>query len=418
MNHRRFGLAVGVLSVLTAVSARAEVTAPPGYTVELLAVELGRSTSAVAPAGPYGGDLYVCRADTKTIERIDPAGTITPFVSFSDAPEFADGPWWPSFDRLGLYGGRLHVVEDPNDIYAVDETGHAEIVVSFPPSGWDNDGMALDPFGHFDGALFLSEGFSGDILAIAPTGEDSLFVDLTENNLTGFRFSPGGAFGETLFVTAPLTGRVYAIPAAHTAGESVPPFIDFPAEGSTVQPNGIVISTSDGFGVDVMLLVDLHARVVLRIMPDGSIADTFLTGLAGPSTLEIGPQGSAFEGALIVHEVVEGNIWIVRPEMLAAGGGAVGMGSAQIGFDAGPNPFRTGVFVRLTGRGERIRVTVHDVGGRRIRTLCDRRVERGESAIAWDGRDESGAIAAAGTYFVRLEAHDGIASRSVVRLRR
>ena len=42
--------------------------------------------------------------------------------------------------------------------------------------------------------------------------------------------------------------------------------------------------------------------------------------------------------------------------------------------------------------------------GRLVRTLVDGARSAGEHVARWDGRDGSGAPAAAGVYFVRLEA--------------
>ena len=68
---------------------------------------------------------------------------------------------------------------------------------------------------------------------------------------------------------------------------------------------------------------------------------------------------------------------------------------------AWPNPFarRTTVKLAVPGAAEGA-VRVYDVQGKEIRTLAQGRFEPGEHAIEWDGRDASGAMAAAGIYFV------------------
>jgi hypothetical protein len=55
--------------------------------------------------------------------------------------------------------------------------------------------------------------------------------------------------------------------------------------------------------------------------------------------------------------------------------------------------------------------------GRRLRTLLDEPRAANEYAVAWDGRDEGGAIAAPGLYFARLEACDFRGTQRVLMLR-
>ncbi len=69
---------------------------------------------------------------------------------------------------------------------------------------------------------------------------------------------------------------------------------------------------------------------------------------------------------------------------------ARGLSGVALDFEA---PVRTGV-----------RARVYDVQGRLIRTVVDGQVERGVRRLRWDARDEGGRAAAAGVYFLRLEA--------------
>jgi flagellar hook assembly protein FlgD len=43
-----------------------------------------------------------------------------------------------------------------------------------------------------------------------------------------------------------------------------------------------------------------------------------------------------------------------------------------------------------------------------VRTLVDGPVSAGRHEVAWDGRDESATVVAAGVYFARLQAPGGI----------
>lgn len=84
-----------------------------------------------------------------------------------------------------------------------------------------------------------------------------------------------------------------------------------------------------------------------------------------------------------------------------ADGGAAGL---RLG-PARPNPARgsASVAFALPTAGH-ARLELFDVRGRRVRTLVDGPRPAGAHVARWDGRDESGAPAAAGVYFLRLEA--------------
>ena len=82
-----------------------------------------------------------------------------------------------------------------------------------------------------------------------------------------------------------------------------------------------------------------------------------------------------------------------------------------------PNPFRASAEVAFElARGGKTRITVHDVSGRRVRTLTDERRPAGRQRVVWDGRDDWGHEAPAGVYLLRLTG-SGVATRKVVLLR-
>ncbi len=77
-----------------------------------------------------------------------------------------------------------------------------------------------------------------------------------------------------------------------------------------------------------------------------------------------------------------------------------------------PNPFAGATAISFTLPEPRtVRLTVHDVTGRTVRTLLSGGADAGVTRRTWDGRDAYGRDVASGVYFFRLEA-DGV-SRSV-----
>jgi hypothetical protein len=70
-----------------------------------------------------------------------------------------------------------------------------------------------------------------------------------------------------------------------------------------------------------------------------------------------------------------------------------------------PNPFRTTMrmsYVVMTPE-EVVNIRVYDLAGRLVRTLANGPMLPGRYAVAWDGRDEGGAVIRSGIYFVRAQ---------------
>jgi hypothetical protein len=83
-----------------------------------------------------------------------------------------------------------------------------------------------------------------------------------------------------------------------------------------------------------------------------------------------------------------------------------------------PNPFRptTRLSFVAPDRGY-ARVEVFGVNGRRITTLLDKVVDRGEHTLQWDGKNDVGLDMPAGVYFYRIEGFGRQMSRKMVLLR-
>jgi len=83
-----------------------------------------------------------------------------------------------------------------------------------------------------------------------------------------------------------------------------------------------------------------------------------------------------------------------------------------------PNPFNpTTVMPFDVALAGHTRLVVYDVSGRLMRTLVDEVRPAGRYQQAWDGRADSGELAASGVYFVRLQVGDAVISRRIVLLR-
>jgi agmatine/peptidylarginine deiminase len=83
-----------------------------------------------------------------------------------------------------------------------------------------------------------------------------------------------------------------------------------------------------------------------------------------------------------------------------------------------PNPSAAGTSFEFQLKyPERVALAVYDVRGRLVRELVAEEVPAGLHRVDWDGRDRSGALVPAGTYFFRLRAAGIAYSRPVTVLR-
>ncbi len=114
-------------------------------------------------------------------------------------------------------------------------------------------------------------------------------------------------------------------------------------------------------------------------------------------------------------------LWVSVQDIATGASGPDGVAAAPLRFalHAGvPNPFRTGTRIRFDlPAASPMTLAIHDVQGRRVRTIVHGPLPAGRHAVAWDGRDDSGRATASGVYFVRATAGDLGASRKIVKLR-
>ncbi len=87
---------------------------------------------------------------------------------------------------------------------------------------------------------------------------------------------------------------------------------------------------------------------------------------------------------------------------------AAGVGDAPSAMQLGPcvpNPFNPAAVIHFVAAEEgRVRVTVFDLAGRRVKTLLDEYRPPGPGSVRWQGRDERGRAVASGVYYVQAQA--------------
>jgi hypothetical protein len=93
-------------------------------------------------------------------------------------------------------------------------------------------------------------------------------------------------------------------------------------------------------------------------------------------------------------------------------------GNKSLRIAASPNPFsRATAFAMTLPSPSTVRVTVHDLAGRVVRVIDDRRFEAGTHSFGWDGRNSEGLPVATGVYFCRATSESGSAVGKAVLLR-
>ena len=100
--------------------------------------------------------------------------------------------------------------------------------------------------------------------------------------------------------------------------------------------------------------------------------------------------------------------------MITAERTTVGLTGVTLGVPA-PNPTRgtTSAAYRLPAQ-QNVRITVHDVRGRLVRTIVDNVVAGGEHVMQWDGHDDHGVRSPAGMYFINMRTEQSSRTQRVV----
>jgi hypothetical protein len=83
-----------------------------------------------------------------------------------------------------------------------------------------------------------------------------------------------------------------------------------------------------------------------------------------------------------------------------------------------PNPFRPGatslaIHFALAHAGG-VRLSVMDIAGRRVASVARDTREAGPQTVAWNGRDDRGAVLPSGVYLIVLETERGTSTRRVL----
>ena len=143
--------------------------------------------------------------------------------------------------------------------------------------------------------------------------------------------------------------------------------------------------------IDVTDLVEPGATTV-------QISLAHITGFAGGSH-ETSPAPYFDNVSFRIYEDEDTDVPAARP---------------TVRLDASPNPFnpRTVLSFTLPADGP-AEVTLFDMRGRKVRTLCDEVLEAGDHELVWNGNDDAGRRLTSGVYLARLSTDDGTVVRKL-----
>lgn len=83
-----------------------------------------------------------------------------------------------------------------------------------------------------------------------------------------------------------------------------------------------------------------------------------------------------------------------------------------------PNPFNSSTIIRCEiAEPGPVSVSIFNVLGQRIKTLCDEEKSPGSFQVEWDGRNDAGDLVGTGEYLCRMQAGEFIAVRKIVVMR-
>ena len=285
------GIAAGAVGVMTARADDVLVQVHVGHTEQgyVPGVTIGSGAELVPltdrPTGNFFMPLYIALGDEQTLVTLDEAGEAVPLADLSMIG-LAAPPWSFSIDTWGDYGGALYLNDDANRVYEISVDGIVSLFALNEADQVHNTALAFDPHGAFEGRLFLTDS-SGSLHTIETNGE----ITTVATDLGGaghhLAFSPGGAFGEDLFVADVATRRIFRISPTHAASEAPPVWVDLAAPELDVVPANLTIG-SDG----IMYVEDADSDRIVALGPDGAPLSERSSGFDFTASIEL-PRAEA-----------------------------------------------------------------------------------------------------------------------------
>jgi sugar lactone lactonase YvrE len=265
--------------------------------------------------GGYPAGLYMTAANRDggrpgdqggTLQIVDPAGQVRDFTGVG-LPHL-DQPGAAAFAPAGRYGGKLYVTNlagNPGPLVAVGADGGTAAFVA--PGQAYIAGAAFGPGGRFGDDLFV--GTDVGVRRVSPSGEVSPPVLADDGLPASLVFTSGSSFGEFLYYLRSADGTLFRLDpngskAAFLTG-IVPAKLDgrsgYGSDETAFEPVGQAMYVADFFTGDVYKVTGATPpRIELDPVPDdGRVAADSTVLLTGRAFVDT-------PGAVITHVTVNG----------------------------------------------------------------------------------------------------------------
>jgi hypothetical protein len=284
-----------------------------------------------------------------------------------------------------------------------------------------------------DGAVFVDDASFVEATPNSPAG--NLLVNPSfDTNLNGWSIFGNAYYDGRAFARRTPTGAAKLF-STFVGGSDSGMFQQFPATpGTDWQLDAYVMTTCMETPLTGTNANALVGSIVFR--DAGNVEIGSATGVLLDNTAPLGtwtkrtvivndaPAGTATVEAyiLFVSPALEGGAaWVDDVYFGVPVATGVGDTPAPLAFQLHqnvPNPFspNTRIDFDLTGSVD-VNVSVYDVRGRRIATLVQGRLGSGPHSVMWDGKSESGVVAASGIYWCVLKTPAGHTTKKMVLLR-
>jgi len=442
-------IAACAVILLTTVSLKAQTTARIlcvvnnlGETLSLVDIASGRVENDAVTLGNVPNDIAVAENTAYILNSISADINV---IDLTGAGRVKNIELIPQSNPWSLRFGGAHTAYVSNtmlhSLSVVDLSGDS--LLGNIPVGTGPEGMIV-----VNGCLFVANtGYDLNTYSFTEQGSVSV-IDLQSDSLVATVTVPmnpqalaAGPDGRVYAACSGsswmgIFGKIAVIDPSGGAG-SAPALIDsiefdgFPND-IAVTPNGKMFIAAGGTwmpGDDgLVFLYDtvndslIHgtsnpittASTTARIIVDEQSGAVFVSCFADDQVQKLDPETGA---VLATYDVGDG------PMALAAGAGIVtsATGETPVTVDVCrleqnyPNPFNASTRIECTlPEKSRVRLTVYNLLGQKIRTVADTNLPAGCHAFTWDGRDDYNRTAASGVYIYRLEAGSFQQSRKML----
>jgi flagellar hook capping protein FlgD len=390
-----------------------------GYaTVRQFSVGPGTNPQDIAFVSPTRA--YVSRLGSPDLVIVNPAtGATLGSVSLA---RFADGDGNPEPARMTMVGSVLVVALQRLTNFLPQDTAEVALVDAAADTVLD-----ADPGRPGVQAIALQARNPATTFEVLPDPDNPAAVDLLIGCVGAYGSTDGGverivlpathaplpspAVSAGLVTTeATLGGDVVDIAVARAHAYAV--VSDASSNTSVVawdRVSGARLSSvwaTAGFGIADVAVNDRDELWVC----DNSFATTGVRVFrAGPDTLLAGPLDAGLPPVGVTFDMTEDVPASVSPPARV---GVIALANVA------PNPARHAARVRLAlGREADLELTIHDVSGRRVRTLAHGRMPAGTVELAWDLTDERARRVAPGVYAVIIRAGADRVARKLLVIR-